>query len=131
MPAWLSSLADLVGIISAVLAAFFAIRTYFDLRSEKRRLKGLISIRLSTGAKNYTPPIPIRRGELTRAEVLGRLGMIPVKKQKGQPKEQTRFSIQHLHTEEFLRRLEEIKDGRGDTVLLIPCDEAEYEQFEV
>lgn len=131
MPTWLSSAADILGILSAVLAAIFAIRTYLELRSEKRRLKGLITIQLSDGARSYSLPVPVRRSELSRAEVLGRLGMVPVKVKKNQPKEQPRFSIKHLHSEEFLRRLDEIKDDHGDTVLLIPCTKDEYEQFEI
>jgi len=59
------------------------------------------------------------RAEITRAEILGRLGMI-LMKLRG-----CRFSP------EFLRRLNEIIQGSEDTVLTIPCTQQEFEQFDL
>jgi hypothetical protein len=69
-------------------------------------------------------PIELRRAELTRAEILGRIGMIPMK-EKGK-----RFSLEYLNTSKFLRRINEIIEGHGDSDLVIPCTEEELNQFD-
>ncbi len=67
----------------------------------------------------------LRRAELTRAEILGRLGMIPMKT-KG-----SRFSLSYLNKPEFLAQINQIMDGSGDAVLTIPCTQEEFEQFDL
>ena len=51
--------------------------------------------------------------------------MIPMK-EKGK-----RFSLNYLGEKEFLQRLNEIREGDGDSILVIPCNQEEFEQFDV
>jgi len=74
--------------------------------------------------------VPLRRADLTRAELLGRLGMVPVKKdQKGE--EQKRFTISYFNSKEFFERLNALILGNGSDVLIIPCSKEEFEQFDI
>lgn len=82
------------------------------------------------GGQAYELPVDIRRTELTRSELLGRLGMVPVKKdEKGN--EQKRFSISYLNSKEFFERLSQLVLGTGSDALVIPCKKEEYEQFDI
>ncbi len=75
------------------------------------------------------PLLPLKSGRMNEvastAEILGRIGMIPVK-DKGE-----RFKLTHLNTREFLRRVNEIVEGDNDTTLSIPCAKDEFEQFDI
>ena len=127
MPDWVSNSADIIGIISAILAAIFSIKTNIELKREKLRLRGKIQVQLKYGDKIYNLPIAIQRAELSRAEVLGRLGMIPMKAGNMQP----RFSIDEVNGTNFVQAIENIKNGTGDATLIISCTENEFEQFEI
>lgn len=130
---WLSLASDVIGVLGGIFA-FFAWLQTFRLRKEyereRKRQNARIKVIMSYGKEKYELPFDLRRSELTRSELLGRLGMIPVKKNsKGQ--EQKRFSISHLNSEEFFKRLNDLITGSGDDVLIIPCERKEYEQFDI
>lgn len=63
-----------------------------------------------------------RRADFVRSEILGYLGMIPMKV-KGQ-----RYALDYLNAPEFSRRINETD---GDSVLTIPCREDEIAQFDI
>ncbi len=72
----------------------------------------------------------MRRAEFTRAEILGRIGMIPIKTaliQKGQK----RFRIKYLNNPEFLQQIDEIQEDGKQTELRIRCDQDELNQFDM
>ena len=125
---WLGYIADVIGILGAIFAlnAWIQSRKNAEtLKNEKKRQLKKVSVVLTYGGKSIELPVELRRSELTRAEVLGRLGMIPMKK-KGD-----RFSLTYLNSEKFLRRINEITDGNGDSVLEISCTEEEFSQFDI
>jgi len=130
MPAWISNIADVIGILGALLAAIFSIKTNVELRREKQRLSGRIKILLKHGDQVYPLPVDLTREELSRAEVLGRLGMIPINDEKRLVEKQPRFLLNHLNSEAFLTQLAKIRADHGDTTLEIPCSKAEFEQFD-
>lgn len=118
----------LVGILAALfslLAWLKARRIQKDQQAEKARQSKSITVTLQYGGKKIELPVELRRAELTRAEVLGRLGMIPMKKTGA------RFSLSYLNKLEFQKQLNQIMDGNGDAVLTIPCTEEEFEQFDL
>jgi len=71
------------------------------------------------------------REELSRAEILGRLGMIPIYANKKINLNQPRYSIDHVNTEDFLVKIDEIRTGEGDSILEIECSEKEFAQFDL
>ncbi|CAK8724816.1 hypothetical protein KKHLCK_15045 [Candidatus Electrothrix laxa] len=83
-----------------------------------------ISVVLCHGSERIELPVELRRAEFTRAEILGRVGMIPMKEQGA------RFSIGHFNTLDFLRAINTIAESEAeDSVLSIPCNEEEFSQF--
>ncbi len=75
------------------------------------------------GGREETLPLEMRRRDVTRPEILGRLGMLPMR-QKG------RFAIRSLSRPEFIRSLNRVADGKT-SVLVIPVTEEELEQFDL
>ena len=130
MPQEISWIADIIGILGGVVAAIFSIlnwrqarRLRAEVEMERQRQARRIRVELTNGGRRMPVPVEFKRSEFTRAEIQGRLGVIPMKK-KG-----VRYSIEFLNTPEFLRRIEEIESGIGDSVLTIPITDEELAQF--
>ncbi|MBK9051456.1 MAG: hypothetical protein IPL78_11230 [Chloroflexi bacterium] len=75
----------ILGAVFALLAWRQARQIREDHLKEQLRQNQMVQIRLQHGKQSYDLPVlQLRRGELTRAEVLGRIGMIPMKgREKG------------------------------------------------
>jgi hypothetical protein len=124
----ISRIADILSIFGAafaLLAWWQARRIRQELKRETARLNNKVTIKLVYGGHEIELPVELQRGELTRAELLGRLGMIPMKN-KG-----SRFSLAYTNTPDFLREINRIKNADGIGVLIIPCEKDEFEQFDV
>ena len=118
--------------ILIILAALFAFMGWWqsrcirqELKRETERLNQYVTVKLVCCGNDIELPVELLRGELTRAELLERLGMIPMK-DKGH-----RFSLAYLNTPNFLHEINLIKLAEGNAVLIIPCDKDEFEQFDV
>lgn len=128
----LALLADLIGVIGATFAAFAWYQAK-RLREETNANQAFLNQRISVvmkldedgGPRQIELPVQLRRYELTRAELLGRLGMLPMK-DKGR-----RFSLDHLATPAFLENLDRVHSSEADNVLLIPCSPDEIRQFDL
>lgn len=124
----LGFMADTLGILGAIFAFFAWIearRTHQELEHEKRRMNRRINVVLQNGAERLELPVQLRRAELTRSEVLGRIGMIPMNV-KGQ-----RFTLEYLNTPGFLEQVNQIVGNDGEGTLTIPCKGHELEQFDL
>jgi hypothetical protein len=125
---WLGYVADVVGLAGAVfalLAWLKARQLRQDQEKEKERQNKKIKVFLQSTTHRIELPFEMRRAEFTRAEVLGRIGMIPTKN----PKE--RFRIEYLNTRDFLLKVNAIMDGAGDATLEIKCTDEELGQFDL
>ena len=122
---FIGNLASISGAIFALMAWAKARKIQKELELEKKRQNRNITVALQYGSKQIKLPMDLRRADLTRAEVLGRLGMTPMK-EKGK-----RFSIGYLNSPEFLKQISIIVKGNGDGLLTIPCDENEFHQFDL
>lgn len=127
---WLSFVADLISIAGSVFALFAWIKArqvQQDLEREKQRLNKKVTVVLQCGDKTIQLPLEMRRAELTRAEILGRIGMIPLK----QAPKQERFRLRHINTPEFFHQINQVAAGDGDGILVIPCTDDEINQFDL
>lgn len=128
---FLSPIADLIGVFGAIFAGFAWRRTrnlQKSLEAEEKRLDKKVKVILKSPAEKITLQFDLRRRELTRAEVLGRIGMLPLFPfPDGKPK--TRFDIIYTNTEEFLKRMYEIMDSENDEEFIIICKPEEIKQF--
>lgn len=125
---WIGLIADIIGILGATFAvgAWWQSRQIkMELDAEKMRQQKTIRIVLSYGDKKIELPVPLLRSELTRQEILGRIGMIPTKN----PKE--RYEIRYLNTLEFWQQLTQVMEGGGDGIFTISLQKGELDQFDL
>jgi hypothetical protein len=133
MPEWISNASDIIGVLGGVFAFLAWIQT-LRLRkyqiAERRRLNSKIRVILQYEDKKYELPFPLRRSEFTRAELLGRLGMIPIKNDDND-QEQKRFSLAYLNSKDFFEQMNRIVQGEGEDLLIVPCEWKEFNQFDL
>lgn len=98
------------------------VRNEEEQKRQEQRIKVILNI---AGKKKLELPVELRRAEFSRAEILGRIGMIPMK-EKGK-----RFSLSYTNTTGFLQQINQILAGKEDAILTIPCDESEMTQFDL
>lgn len=118
--------ADILGILGAFFSLFAwtqARNINQELKQERLRQNKKITVRLTNGQNSIELPIEFRRSEFSRQEILGRIGMIPLKKGAG------RYSLSYLNKPEFLRRINEIANAENESVLEISCTNEELDQF--
>lgn len=122
-----SLFADIVGVAGAIfslLAWLKAVKIKEELDKEKARQNKKVRIILQYGGSQAIElPVALRRAELARSEILGRLGMIPTKDSK-------RFSLAYLNNPDFLQLIDQISEGTTEGTLVIPCTDEEIRQFD-
>lgn len=125
---WLGHAADVVGILGAIFSLFAWLQARNlrqELDKERARQNKKVMVVLQNGGERLELPMELRRAELTRSEVLGRIGMIPMK-EKGR-----RFSVEYVNQTDFLRKIDIIARSSDDDILTIPCTAEELAQFDV
>jgi hypothetical protein len=122
---WLSLIADVVGISAALIAAWQAYKLRQERKQENKRQDSTITVSLQSPTHRFDLPVELRRREFNRAEILGRIGMIPLKDTS------KRFVLRNTNTREFLKNVNVIIDGQGDSELVISCTHEELEQFDL
>lgn len=123
---WIGLAADLIGVGGAVFAGFawmFSHRTHKMLKAEKHRLNEPVAVILEAEDGRRVKLPPLKRKELTRAELLGRVGMLPRKDPRAF------FVIDYLSTPAFFEELARIQDASGTSEIVIRCTKQEMEQF--
>jgi len=118
----LEFVANLLGVVSVAVSSAIFIKMKLDERKQNK----IVSIKLVLVDGSYEVGLPLRmlRKDVARAEILGRMGMIPMK-EKGK-----RFSIKSLFTQEFMEEIMSVQLGKADTIK-IPCTREEIEQFDI
>lgn len=125
---YLGFFADIIGITAAVFAGWQAYKIRQERKQEMERQDKKVKIVLKGPTHSIVLPFDLRRRETTRAEILGRIGMIPLKPlPDGKPK--TKFEILYTNTEDFLKRMYEIIGGKEDEEFIITCESSEIDQF--
>lgn len=123
---FLSLVANIVGIISAIAAALAWLQsraTNERLKLEDKRQNEKIRVIMFLETGEDLPielPAAIRRRDLTRSELLGRIGMI---------KPGPRYDISALNTRDFIETLDTIAVSKGPMTLKIPLSQDEYDHF--
>lgn len=124
---WISTLISLGGLV-------FAYRAYRKTQiieaqndTMRKRQDGRISIYLfdNMTKKKYRLPSDLRRSDLTRAELFGRIGAIPRK----EPSDN--YRIDHLLSRIFYDDLIKAQTNEGAYEIIIPCDDSEILQFDL
>ncbi|CAK8721604.1 hypothetical protein GMJAKD_10815 [Candidatus Electrothrix aarhusensis] len=108
-------------VINKVSLLFETSNARQDAREARKEEK--ITVMLSHGAQSLELPVELRRMEFTRAEILGRIRMMP-RKEKDKP-----FQLSYTGTREFLQQINQIAENEGDATMTIPCNEEEFLRF--
>lgn len=117
---------DKVGIAAALIAMTFSILVWLNQKHKEKRDNDLIHIRLQVPDSGLLITLQgqIRRKNLTRAEVLGLLGMLPMR-DGGK-----RYSLAALSHKVFFDELEEAQINGMVMEVVIPCSAVELQQFD-
>ncbi len=127
---WIGLIASVATLITVAINLYLWKREQKARKKEELRRKEHIAIQLSDGKRTITLPGVVPREQLTRREVMGRIGTIP-KKQTLVGQEQKRFFLLYPNKAEFLDRIEELYYGAGrDRILSVECSEKEIDQFD-
>lgn len=116
---------QIAGTIFALFAWLQSLAIKRSMTAEKQRQEQEISVTLKLEGSAYSRSLPVRmkRRELSRAELLGRLGMLPMA-EAGK-----RFSLGYLSRPEFLEQINACLESRHPCVIVIPCSDQEFVQF--
>jgi hypothetical protein len=125
-----STIADIIGVAGALFAAIAGWQAYKvrqERKQEQERQDKKVKVILKGPTHHIVLPFDLRRGETTRAEILGRIGMIPMQ----EAFKRQRFEIQYTNTESFLLEMYRIIDGKDDAEFIITCKPEELDQFDL
>jgi hypothetical protein len=118
-----------VGTIFGLIGLYFSWNAWNESKQAKKLLEEEIlrsneKIRIFlTDGKNTQELPSLRRQDVTRSEIQGRLGTIPMKK-KG-----TRYSIEYVSSADFIKQIDKIAEESGQGTLMINCSTVEFNQF--
>lgn len=118
---------DKMSIAAGILGLIVSLSIKAYLWRKEKRDNALIDIRLHCAEPETTITLQgqIRRKNLTRAEVQGLLGILPMK-EKGK-----RYELQALNQKEFFDALEEAQVNGDIHELVISCSAQELRQFDL
>lgn len=129
MLSWTSfwDILDKLGIVAGVFSLLVSLSIRAYLWRKEKQDNALIDIRLYCPEPEITITLQgqIRRKNLTRAEVQGLLGILPMR-EKGK-----RYELQALNQKAFFDALEEAQVNGAIQELVITCSEQELEQFDL
>ena len=132
---YIANIIAVVGIPYSVYQIIGARKEYKEnlekQKVEEKRKNDLIEIcmREIGGHKKIILPGKIRRTQLTRQEIMGRIGAIPKKSPKGKATKQDRFKIEYTNTRDFLDQVDNCYVSR-ETELCVNCKTEEINQFD-
>lgn len=116
---------DKIGIAAGIFGLLVSLSIRVYLWRKEKRDNDLIHIRLQVDVPALLISLQgqIRRKNLTRAEVLGLLGMLPMRA------EGKRYSLAALSHKVFFDELEDAQVNGSVHEVVIPCTHAELQQF--
>jgi len=121
----IGDISNILGITSAIISAITSVVIWRNLRKDKNFNEQRISIRLKFTQMVITLPFAIERKNLARSELLGLLGMLPMKR------DGARYSLAFTNTREFFDLLKAAQDEKDVHSIEIQCTDKELEQFDV
>jgi len=119
----IDKLATIIGLFSVIIAAWSAWKLRRETKRQWQKENEQIRVILRSDTREITLPVELQRGGLTRAELLGLIGMLPMQ-EKGK-----RFELCFLHTHEFSQRLAMVRNSDVDFEFVVQCNEEELDQF--
>jgi hypothetical protein len=122
----LSFISDVISIIGACISSAI----WYSLKKEKKFNTQRIKIQLKMPESVIDLPYEIERRYLTRSEVQGLLGILPIKEAPDR-KANERYKLSFLNTPAFFEKLKAAQDNKDISCLEISCSPPEMEQFDL
>lgn len=129
---WSGFIGTAIGIIIGIFGTYYSWNAWNEskktqqfLKKEEGRKNEKINVILINGKNEHILPT-MRRQDVTRSEIQGRLGVIPMKV-KG-----NRYSIEFTNSPEFYQQIDLVSAGSnelGNSDLIINCTNEELAQF--
>jgi len=110
--------------VTGFVSMLFTGAIWLRIRMTAKQAKEPVKVVLDSGSRQVELPLYLTRQNLSRAEILGRLGMIPMK-EKGK-----RFSLLGISTPAFLKSINDAKEGAVGEII-IPATGEEIDQFDL
>lgn len=116
---------DKFGIIVGIFTGMISLMIWIYLLRKEKRDNDLIAITLHVSESNFSATLPgkIRRKNLTRAELQGLLGMLPMK-EAGK-----RYQLPALNDPAFFDGLMKAQVDRDIHEVVISCESEDLQQF--
>jgi hypothetical protein len=124
---WQSTLISIAAnLITLAVFSFFIIEKLLDNQSQRERAIALQDIKVflhNTDTDELFPlEFALKRGELSRGEIVGRIGMVM--------KDTTaRYNVEYLKKIDFLQQVNQILEDNKRQELIIHCSTKEVSQF--
>lgn len=128
---WFGFIGTAFGIIIGIVGTYFSWNAWSESKKtqqlfekERARLNEKIKIILTDGKNEHLLPV-LRRQDVTRSEIQGRLGVVP-------RKTELPYKIAYLNDEKFFKQIDEITEGSnssGKSDLTVNCTDEEFAQF--
>jgi len=120
----LEFMANLLGVVSVAVSS----AVFVKMKLDERKANKIVSIKLVLvdGSYEVALPLPMLRKDISRAEILGRLGMIPINPKKALS--QRGFVIKSMASPAFIEDIIAVQLGKADTIKIL-CTKEEIEQF--
>lgn len=130
------SVPDYIGIVTGIVSIiiwFLSARTWFLVKRREERDNQRITIKLQheDDTRQITLPAHPRRRDLTRGEIQGLVGTLPVAASPPGGGSQPRYRIAFFLKDEFYPKLEELQEDESKSELIITCTAAEWNQFDI
>jgi cadmium resistance protein CadD (predicted permease) len=122
----LSRLSDVFGILGAIISLLIWLR----LKSKEKFNDQRIKIKLKMPDVLVELPYEIERKYLTRSELQGLLGILPIKPGDGR-KVTDRYELSFLNTPDFFASLEAAQDDKDTNTVIVTCYDYEVAQFDL
>lgn len=124
---WQSTLISIAAnLITLTVFSFFIIEKLLDNQSQREREIARQDIKVflhnSDTQELFPLELALKRGELNRSELMGRIGMLI-------QDTTTRYNIEYLKTIDFFKQVNEILENDKRQTLIIECSTAEVKQF--
>lgn len=117
----LEFVSNVLGVVSVAVSTAI----YFKMKIDERKQNEKVDIKLvlQDGSYEVSIPLPMLRKDISRAEVLGRLGMIPLV-----DKSKKFYSIAYMANPALIENIINCQLGKDDTIPIM-CTKEEIEQF--
>lgn len=121
---WIGHAASVLGLISALVAAISSTVNLRMQRAEERRKREPVKVYVrASSATTIELPLALKRGDFTRAELMGRLGMLAKDQSKN-------LRIKALSSSALLKQIIDVTED-GASSVIIECEQEELDQIDL